>query len=260
MNRLQQLFLEKKNSCSLYYTAGFPQLNATLPILEALQAGGADLVEIGMPFSDPLADGPTIQASSEQALEHGMSIKLLFEQLKEVRQTIDIPLVLMGYFNPVFKFGVERFIEQCKEVGIDGVIIPDLPFDEYCEKYQRLFDEAGVANIFLITPQTSDERIKRIDAQSKGFIYMVSSASVTGVKKDVEQEQIDYFNRVNGLQLKTPRLIGFGISNRSTFETACQHASGAIIGSAFVKLIGEQGVNNDKIRDFIERIKDKPKI
>jgi len=260
MNRLQQLFLEKKNICSLYYTAGFPQLNATLPILEALQAGGADLVEIGMPFSDPLADGPTIQASSEQALEHGMSIKLLFEQLKEVRQTIDIPLVLMGYFNPVFKFGVERFIEQCKEVGIDGVIIPDLPFDEYCEKYQRLFDEAGVANIFLITPQTSDERIKRIDAQSKGFIYMVSSASVTGVKKDVEQEQIDYFNRVNGLQLKTPRLIGFGISNRSTFETACQHASGAIIGSAFVKLIGEQGVNNDKIRDFIERIKDKPKI
>lgn len=255
MSRLKQLFTEKTNICSVYYTAGYPNVEDTLPVLEALQNGGADLVEIGMPFSDPLADGPTIQASSERALDNGMSIQLLFEQLKNMRQSITMPIVLMGYFNPVFKYGVEAFITQCKLVGVDGVIIPDLPFDEYREKYQALFEAAEVANIFLITPQTSDERIQLIDANSKGFIYVVSSASVTGVKKDLQQNQIDYFNRVNNLELKTPRLIGFGISNRSTFETACQHASGAIIGSAFVKLLSESGADANKIKTFIESIK-----
>lgn len=255
MNRLQQLFIDKKDICSVYFTAGYPKVNDTMQVLRALEEGGADLVELGMPFSDPLADGPTIQASSEQALKNGMSIKKLFEQIKEMRQTVLMPVVLMGYFNPVFKYGVEAFIEKCKETGVDGVIIPDLPFDEYREKYQQLFDQAGIANIFLITPQTSDERIKLIDANSKGFIYVVSSASVTGAKKDVEQEQIDYFNRVNGLGLQSPRLIGFGISNRSTFETACKHASGAIIGSAFVKLLGKYGSDANKIGEFIKSMK-----
>ncbi len=255
MNRLNQLFINKKDICSVYYTAGYPNANDTIPILSALQTGGADLVEIGMPFSDPLADGPTIQACSEQALENGMSIKLLFEQLRDMRYTIELPVVLMGYFNPVLKFGIEAFIAKCRDVGVDGVIIPDLPFDEYCEKYKALFDEANIANIFLITPQTADERIKLIDTNSKGFIYVVSSASVTGAKKDLQQEQITYFKRVNALNLKTPHLIGFGISNRSTFETACQYASGAIIGSAFVKLLSEKGADKQAIKLFIEGIK-----
>ncbi len=255
MKRLQQLLTDKKNICSVYYTAGYPNLDDTMTILQSLEEGGADLVELGMPFSDPLADGPTIQASSEQALENGMSINKLFEQIKNMRQSIRIPVVLMGYFNPVFKYDIEKFVERCREVGVDGVIIPDLPFDEYHEKYQTLFEDAGLANIFLITPQTSNERIRLIDDNSKGFIYVVSSASVTGAKKDVEKEQIDYFNRVNSLNLKAPRLIGFGISNRSTFETACQHASGAIIGSAFVKLLGEYGANAEKIKEFIEEVK-----
>ncbi|WP_289053645.1 tryptophan synthase subunit alpha [Carboxylicivirga marina] len=255
MNRLQQLFRDKKDICSVYFTAGYPNIDDTLPVLKALEDAGTDLVELGMPFSDPLADGPTIQASSEQALENGMSIKRLFEQIKDMRQTISMPVVLMGYFNPVFKYGVENFIAKCKEVGVDGLILPDLPFDEYREKYQELFEEAGIANILLITPQTSDERIKLIDANSNGFIYVVSSASVTGAKKEVEQGQINYFNRVNNLGLQSPRLIGFGISNRSTFKTACQHASGAIIGSAFVKLIGEHGAEGSKIEEFIKSIK-----
>ncbi|MBK3517884.1 tryptophan synthase subunit alpha [Carboxylicivirga marina] len=255
MNRLQQLFRDKKDICSVYFTAGYPNIDDTLPVLKALEDAGTDLVELGMPFSDPLADGPTIQASSEQALENGMSIKRLFEQIKDMRQTISMPVVLMGYFNPVFKYGIENFIAKCKEVGVDGLILPDLPFDEYREKYLELFEEAGIANIFLITPQTSDERIKLIDANSNGFIYVVSSASVTGAKKEVEQGQINYFNRVNNIGLQSPRLIGFGISNRSTFKTACQHASGAIIGSAFVKLIGEHGAEGSKIEEFIKSIK-----
>jgi len=255
MNRLDRLFKDKKDICSVYYTAGFPNVNDTLPVLEALQDGKADLVEIGMPFSDPLADGPTIQNSSEHALENGMSINLLFEQLKTMRKSIHIPVVLMGYFNPVLKYGVEAFISKCSEVGVDGVIIPDLPFDEYRENYQTIFDKAQVANVFLITPQTSDERIKLIDAHSKGFIYVVSSASVTGAKKEMQDEQICYFNRVNALDLQTPRLIGFGISNRSTFEMACQHASGAIIGSAFVKLLNKKGADKEAIQIFIKELK-----
>ncbi|TRX72330.1 tryptophan synthase subunit alpha [Carboxylicivirga sp. M1479] len=257
MNRLQQLFSDKKDICSVYYTAGFPQGNDTVTVLKALEDGGADLVEIGMPFSDPLADGPTIQASSEQALDNGMSIKILFEQLKDVRKNVQIPIVLMGYFNPVFKFGVEKFIAKCQYLGIDGLIIPDLPFDEYRDKYQGLFESAGIANIFLITPQTSNERIQLIDEHSKGFIYVVSSASVTGAKKDVEQSQIDYFNRVNSLGLSTPTLIGFGIGDRSTFKTACEHASGAIIGSAFVKLLSENGADAERIKQFIQGVKTK---
>nr|WP_321407731.1 tryptophan synthase subunit alpha [uncultured Carboxylicivirga sp.] len=256
MNRIQKLLQEKKDIFSAYYTAGHPQLEDTLPILEALQDAGTDLVEVGMPFSDPLADGPTIQKSSEEALENGMSIKKLFEQIKDMRKTIDMPIVLMGYFNPVFKYGVEAFVAKCKEMGVDGVILPDLPFDEYKDKYQQLFEDANISNIFLITPQTPDERIKLIDANSNGFIYMVSSASVTGAKSGLSDQQLTYFNRVNNLGLKTPRIIGFGISNKETFTTACQYASGAIVGSAFVKLLAEKGADKKAINDFVKSIKD----
>ncbi|WP_430810696.1 MULTISPECIES: tryptophan synthase subunit alpha [unclassified Carboxylicivirga] len=255
MNRLQALFSSKKDICSVYFTAGYPQLNDTLPVLRALENAGVDLVELGMPFSDPLADGPTIQASSEQALDNGMSLKVLFGQIKDLRPSISMPVVLMGYFNPVYKYGVEAFINSCKEVGVDGLIIPDLPFDEYRSKYQAMFEAAGIVNIFLITPQTSDERIAQIDTHSKGFIYQVSSSSVTGAKADVEQTQLDYFQRVDGLQLSTPRLIGFGISNSATFETACRFSSGAIIGSAFVKLLTDFGVDPERIKKFIEDIR-----
>ncbi len=255
MNRLQKLLKEQKDIFSVYYTAGYPNLNDTMPVLNALQKSGTHLVELGMPFSDPLADGPTIQKSSEQALENGMSLKVLFEQIKDMRSSIDMPIVLMGYFNPVFKYGVEAFVKKCSEVGVDGVILPDLPFDEYQDNYQDLFEQNGISNIFLITPQTPDERIKLIDDNSNGFIYMVSSASVTGAKKGLSDEQITYFNRVNNLGLSTGRLIGFGISNKETFQTACDFASGAIIGSAFVKLLDENGASEKAIADFVKNIK-----
>jgi tryptophan synthase alpha chain len=255
MNRLQKLLTEQKDIFSVYYTAGYPNLGDTMPVLKALQKSGTHLVELGMPFSDPLADGPTIQKSSEQALKNGMSIKVLFEQIKDMRSSIEMPIVLMGYFNPVFKYGVEAFVKKCSEVGVDGVILPDLPFDEYQDKYQDLFEQNGIANIFLITPQTTDERIKLIDANSNGFIYMVSSASVTGAKKGLSEDQIAYFNRVNNLGLSTGRLIGFGISNRETFTKACDYASGAIIGSAFVKLLAENGTSEKAITDFVKNIK-----
>ncbi|TAJ12337.1 tryptophan synthase subunit alpha [Marinilabiliaceae bacterium JC017] len=255
MNRIAQLFKEKKNILSIYYTAGFPQLTDTLPILETLEKAGADLVEIGMPFSDPLADGPTIQQSGQTALKNGMTINLLFEQLADLRPQLSIPVILMGYFNPVHKFGMERFVEQCRKTGVDGVIIPDLPFDEYREKYEALFTQAGISNIFLITPQTPEERIKLIDKNSNGFIYMVSSASVTGTKKEISEQQTRYFKRINNMQLASPRLIGFGISDRASFQKACDYAAGAIVGSAFINLLNNEGNNPEKISDFIQSIK-----
>ncbi len=255
MNKLKELFLSKKNILSIYYTAGYPNLGDTVPVLDALQSGGADLVEIGMPFSDPLADGQTIQLSSHKALENGMSIKLLFEQLADMRKTIDLPVVLMGYFNPVFHFGVEKFLAKCKEVGVDGVIIPDLPFDEYCTSYKPMFEAYKISNIFLITPQTSDERIRLIDKNSTGFIYMVSSASVTGAKANVSDQQVDYFKRVERLNLKNPRLIGFGIGNHDTFIKACDNAHGAIIGSAFVNLLTQEGASKEKIGTFLKDVR-----
>jgi len=257
MNRLKQLFHEKKNILSVYYTAGFPNLEDTVPVLTALQTEGVDLVEIGMPFSDPLADGPTIQKSSEQALRNGMSLNKLFEQLAQMRETIHIPIVLMGYYNPVFKYGVERFIKKCREVGVDGVILPDLPFDEYCEKYQSLFETSGLANIFLITPQTTEARIRLIDTHSNGFIYMVSSAATTGTKKGMTTDQIDYFKRVQALQLQNPCLIGFGISDHETYSTACEYASGAIVGSAFVKQLDGEGASAASISSFVKKMRNK---
>jgi tryptophan synthase alpha chain len=255
MNRIQQLFAKKKDILSVYFTAGYPNLNDTVPVLEALEKAGVDLVEIGMPFSDPLADGPTIQASSLTALENGMSIKTLFEQLKDIRKKISMPLVLMGYINPVHKFGIEQFVAKCAETGIDGVILPDLPFKEYLEEHKALFDKASLSNIFLVTPQTPDERIRLIDQNTNGFIYLVSSAAVTGAKKGLSQTQIDYFERVRSLQLKNPSLIGFGIGDHESYVQTCRYASGAIVGSAFVKMLGQSKNIATDVEQFVKEIR-----
>lgn len=235
-NRINQLFEKKnKNIFSVYFTAGFPNLNDTVEIIQQLEKNGVDLIEIGMPFSDPTADGPTIQQSSEIALKNGMSLNLLFDQLKNIRESVSIPLVLMGYLNPVYQFGIEKFCSKCAEIGIDGAILPDLPLDEYELEYKPIFEKYNVHNILLITPQTSESRIRQIDEASTGFIYMVSSSSTTGAGKKVEDFQIDYFERIKNMNLKNPRIIGFGISDNATFKNACKYSRGAIVGSAFVK-------------------------
>ncbi len=241
MNRINQLFQKKnKNILSVYFTAGFPLLNDTLPTLRALQSRGIDLVEIGIPFSDPMADGVVIQNSSHVALKNGMSIRELFDQLSNVRETINIPLVMMGYLNPIMQFGFEKFCAECNRVGVDGMIIPDLPMADFLSQYKEIAQRYGLEFIFLITPETSDERIREIDSHTNGFIYMVSSAAVTGTQSSFDS-RMDYFNRINAMNLKNPRLIGFGISNKATLDTVNQYASGAIIGSAFIKAIEETG-------------------
>jgi len=256
MNRIDNLFATKsKNILSIYFTAGFPTINDTIPILESLQNAGVDMVEIGMPFSDPLADGPVIQQSSHIALQNGMSIKTLFEQLKNVRKTIQIPLLLMGYLNPVLIYGFERFLKDAKELGIDGLIIPDMPLNIYKEEYIQLFAKYNMHNIFLITPQTTEDRLQEIVNTSSGFIYMVSSASTTGAKQQIENKQEDYFKRIEALNLKTPRIIGFGISSAETFKKACSYANGAIIGSAFIQLLEKNGNQRNNISDFIKSIR-----
>jgi tryptophan synthase alpha chain len=255
-NRIVDLFSRKnKNILSVYYTAGFPNLQDTVPILEALQEAGADMVELGMPFSDPVADGPTIQQSSEQALHNGMTVKLLFEQLSGIRKKIHIPILLMGYLNPVVQFGVENFCKKCQEYGIDGLILPDMPMDVYLDEYKSLFEAHGLFNIFLITPQTSEERIRQIDEVSKGFIYMVSSASVTGSTQGIQATQESYFERIQGMHLKNPTIIGFGISNRASFNKASQYANGAIIGSAFVKVLQQSKDIQSDIQHFVKDIR-----
>lgn len=256
-NRINQLFETKKeNILSVYFTAGFPNLNDTAAIIQQLEKNGVDLIEIGIPFSDPTADGPTIQHSSEKALKNGMSLKLLFEQLATIRKTVKIPLILMGYFNPVLQYGIENFCAKCNEIGIDGTILPDLPLDEFEQHYKDAFVENNLHNILLITPQTSEKRIRQIDEASDGFIYMVSSASTTGAGKKVEDFHQDYFERIQQMNLKNPRLIGFGISDYDTFTNACKFASGAIIGSAFVKAIDQkEGTLKEKIASFVKGIK-----
>ncbi|MCW3804377.1 tryptophan synthase subunit alpha [Plebeiibacterium marinum] len=255
MNRIKQLFRDKKDILSIYYTAGYPNLNDTVPILETLEDAGADIVEIGIPFSDPLADGPTIQHSGETALKNGMSLNVLFDQLKDVRSKVKMPLILMGYINTVHKFGIETFAKKCNEVGVDGVILPDLPFQEYLDNYKDTFDQYGVSNIFLITPQTPEERIKLIDEKTNGFIYMVSSAAVTGAKKGLSEAQLAYFDRVNKLNLQNPALIGFGIGDHESYKETCKYADGAIVGSAFVKLLGQAKDLHGEIKSFIKEVK-----
>tara|TARA_A100001011_G_scaffold28872_1_gene28104 strand:+ start:4424 stop:5185 length:762 start_codon:yes stop_codon:yes gene_type:complete len=253
MNRIDQVFQGNKKLLSIYFSAGHPNLEDTLPILRALQSSGVDMVEIGLPFSDPLADGPTIQKSSTKALKNGMTTEKLFQQLENVRDEITIPMVLMGYFNPMMQFGIERFCQNCKAIGIDGLIIPDLPVDIYHERYKNLFEQHGLYNMFLITPQTPEVRIRYIDEVSNGFIYMVSSASVTGAKNTFGDPQINYFNRIGEMQLKTPQVVGFGISNAATYQAATKHSRGAIIGSAFIKFLEKEGIDN--IPKFVSSIR-----
>ena len=254
MNRINKVFNKKKNLLSIYFTAGFPDINDTLKIIKELDKSQVDMIEIGLPFSDPLADGPTIQKSSEKALSNGMTTNLLFDQLKDLRKISDIPVVIMGYFNPILQYGIEKFCSNCKDVGIDGLIIPDLPADIFKKNYKIIFEKNKLNMMFLITPQTSNERINLIDDLSKGFIYMVSSYSVTGAKDSFDKYQIEYFKRIKKLNLSNPLLIGFGISNKKTFQAACQNSNGAIIGSAYIKYIENHGVS--KTRDFIKLIKD----
>ncbi|MFV0590162.1 MAG: tryptophan synthase subunit alpha [Draconibacterium sp.] len=254
-NRINQLFETKKeNILSVYFTAGFPHLNDTVKIIQELEKNGVDLIEIGMPFSDPTADGPTIQRSSETALKNGMSLKLLFEQLKDIRKSVSIPLILMGYLNPVYQYGIEKFCKKCAETGIDGTILPDLPLDEFDSEYRPYFEANNLHNVLLITPQTSEKRIRQIDNASKGFIYMVSSSSTTGAGKKVEDFHQDYFERVQHMNLKNPRLIGFGISDHATFSNACKYAQGAIIGSAFVTTIKDSPDLEKDIAGFVKSI------
>lgn len=250
-NRITELFKRKtSNILSVFFTAGYPAVNDTCRIIEALQSSGADMIEIGMPFSDPLADGPVIQKSSAKALENGMNLERLFDDLKNIRDHVTIPLVLMGYLNPVMRFGMEKFMTKCSEVGIDGVILPDLPLAVYRDDYKLLFEKNNISNIFLITPETDSNRIKEIDDSSEGFIYMVSSSSTTGGKAGFKEEK---YATVKDMKLRNPFLIGFGVSDAQTFENVNRYAAGAVIGSAFVNAISEGNVEQ-KIPEFISTI------
>lgn len=257
MNRIDQLFAKQKNNIlNIYCTAGYPQLDDTTTVIEALSNNGVDLIELGMPFSDPLADGPVIQHSSTIALKNGMKISLLFEQLKGIREKTQVPIILMGYLNPVMQFGIENFCKHCAEVGIDGIILPDLPMDEYEQEYKKIFEQFGLHLIFLVTPETSEERIRKIDRLSKGFIYAVSSSSTTGSNKDIDLQE-DYFKRLQNMQLSNPVLVGFGIRDKATFEEACKFTNGAIIGTAFVKAIETAPDLQVAIANFIQDVRPK---
>lgn len=253
MNRINQRMKEDKKLLSIYFTSGYPEIEDTVHIIKNLEKSGVDFIEIGLPFSDPLADGPTIQESSTIALKNGMTTNKLFEQLKDIRSEVSIPLIIMGYFNPILQFGVEKFCAKCEEVGIDGLIIPDLPVDVYKDEYKVIFEKRGLKNIFLITPQTSEERIRFIDKVSDGFIYMVSTASVTGSTKGFGDETKAYFKRISEMKLRNPQVVGFGISDEATFNDATKYAKGAIIGSAFIKHLNKNGIGN--IQDFVKSVR-----
>jgi tryptophan synthase alpha chain len=255
MNRIKQLFQEKKNILSIYFTAGYPDLGDTISVAEALEKAGANMLEIGFPYSDPVADGPVIQASSKQSLDQGMTLKVLFEQLKDLRKHVSIPVLLMGYVNPVLQYGIEKFCDDCKAVGVDGCIVPDLPMAEYEELYKETFESRELSNIFLITPQTAEERIQKIDAISNGFIYLLSSSATTGKNLEVGNTTENYFARIKNLNLKNPTMIGFGISDKQTFDKACEYANGAIIGTAFVRAIGEEGNLQENVSKFMAKFK-----
>lgn len=240
MNKINALFRDRpRGILSVYFTAGFPRPGDTPAIIRALEAGGASMIEVGIPFSDPLADGPVIQQSSAVALRGGMTLERLFAQLALVRDETRVPIVLMGYLNPIMQYGFENFCRDCRETGVSGMIIPDLPLDDYAREYKPVADRHDLRVIMLVTPETPDERLRLIDDHAGGFIYMVSSAAVTGARPRFDEEQLAYFRRINAMGLRNPRLIGFGISNKPTLDAAFAHASGAIIGSKFVSLLAE---------------------
>lgn len=253
--RLKTLFETKKsNILSIYFTAGYPEVNDTMEIIKNLDAAGVDLIEIGMPFSDPLADGPVIQESSQKAIQNGMTLKLLFEQLADLRKHTQIPIVLMGYLNPVMQYGVEAFLSKCVEVGVDGLILPDLPLEIYVEDWKAQFEKKGVSNILLITPQSSENRIKAIDNASSGFVYVVSSNSITGANKKFDR-QAEYYKSIKERNLNNPTLIGFGIHDSETFKEACEYSNGVIVGTAFIKHISKNGISEDSISGFVRQLK-----
>lgn len=255
-NRITRLFEKKeKNILSIFYTAGFPELNDTQRIAESLEAAGADMIEIGIPFSDPIADGPTIQESNKISLDQGMNVALLIKQVRELRSTVTIPVVLMGYLNPVMQYGIEKFLRDAADAGVDGLILPDLPLDEYLKEYQSLAEELNLSVSFLIAPTTSESRIRKIDAISGGFIYAVSSSSTTGAKKEFTADQITYFQKLQSLNLKNPFLIGFGISSYQTYRQACSYGAGAIVGSSFITALKDSKDLTSDIVSFIKNIK-----
>jgi tryptophan synthase alpha chain len=254
MKSVKSVFQHKSEQIlSIYFTAGFPKLADTVTVIRELEKSGVDFIEVGLPYSDPLADGPTIQKSSQKALENGINLDIVFEQLMTIKETNKTPLVLMGYLNQMLKYGEDKFCKKVVECGIDTLILPDLPMVEFENHYKELFDKYGINNVFLITPQTTEERIKKIDDFTQSFIYMVASSSITGAKGEISQHQIDYFQRIKSMNLKSKLVIGFGISDNATFSKACEFANGAIIGSAFINFIEQKGV--DKIDEFIKTIK-----
>lgn len=256
MNRITHLFNTKKSGIlSVYFTAGYPHLESTATILKTLQSKGIDLVEVGIPFSDPMADGPVIQEAATQALRNGMSLHLLFEQLSAIRQEISIPVILMGYLNPVMQYGFENFCRSCVEAGVDGMILPDLPYADYVAEYKEIADRYDLKVIMLITPETSEERIRLIDAHTSGFIYMVSSAATTGAQQSFNEQKQAYFRRINAMGLQNPRLVGFGISNKATYEAAAADSSGAIIGSKFVQLLKSEPTPDEAVYKLLEALK-----
>ena len=256
MNRINQLFGSRpKDLLSIYFCAGAPTLDGTASVIRTLERHGVSMIEIGIPFSDPMADGVVIQNAANQALHNGMSLRLLFEQLRDIRRDVTIPLVLMGYLNPIMQFGFDNFCRECQACGIDGVIIPDLPFKDYQEQYRAIADSYDVKVIMLITPETSEARIREIDAHTDGFIYLVSSAATTGAQQDFDGQKRAYFKKIEEMQLRNPRMVGFGISNQATFRAACEYASGAIIGSRFVSLLDEEKDPERAIKRLLEDIK-----
>jgi tryptophan synthase alpha chain len=255
-NKIKRLFETKQNHIlSVYFTAGHPGLDDTVTIIKELENNGVDMIEIGMPFSDPLADGPVIQKSSQTALQNGMSLKTLFKQLETIQNQVRIPLLLMGYLNPVLQYGMQRFCEKANAVDISGIIIPDLPVYEYSSTYKKYFLENNLNNVLLITPETSEERIHEINTVGSGFIYMVSTSSTTGVRKGIIEKQEAYFKRIQAMNLTTPTMIGFGISNKETFDKACQYANGAIIGSAFITALNESHDISKTVKQFAQKIR-----
>jgi tryptophan synthase alpha chain len=255
MTRLQKLFTEKNsNVLNVYCTAGYPELDSTLKVMKALQDNGVDIIELGMPYSDPLADGPVIQASGSKALENGMTIAVLFEQLKDLRKEINIPVLLMGYMNPVLQYGFEKFCKDAAALGVDGLVLPDLPEFEFENEYGTTIKKYGLDFIFLVTPETSEERVRKLDSLSSGFLYAVSSSATTGKDKDFNAVE-KYLQKLQLLQLKNPVLVGFGIRDKETFDSACKYANGAIIGTAFIKELEKGGDVTATVKAFINSIR-----